>query len=451
MGICADAIAEVAERKETALTARWTPHRPHPQQQAMWRTGRRFVVVAAGRRSGKTEIWKRRLVRALPVKKPWPDPRYFFGAPTQDQARLIAWDDLVALTPPDWVAWKHEGRMIKTVFGSELHVLGLDRPQRMEGPPWDGGYIDERADIRPKTFHLNVYPALADRHGWCAQGGVPKRKGVGALEFRQLYEYALRSGDPEWEAYTWHSSTVLPPGVIAQAKVTLSAKDYREQFEASWETSSGQAYDCFSREHNVRPCQYDPSRPLIVSQDFNVDPMAWVVLQERPGGVIEAIAELWVHDASTRRCLGDLHAMYPEHRAGWRFYGDAAAGARKTSADMSDYQIIAADERFVRAGRTIHYPASNPSVKGRVASVNMLLEDGTGRRRLYVDPRCARLVEWLEFDTWDETGLALTKGGDRTHVTDALGYYCHYEHPVSEMLEQVTVGAQVVLGAAVVA
>ena len=38
-------------------------------------------------------------------------------------------------------------------------MVGLDRPQRMEGVSWDGGVIDEYADRRPGTFDAHVRPA----------------------------------------------------------------------------------------------------------------------------------------------------------------------------------------------------------------------------------------------------------------------------------------------------
>jgi hypothetical protein len=67
-----------------ALTPRWTQLRPHAVQAAAWTSPARFVGLPCGRRSGKTELAKRRLVRHLPIQKPWGDPRYFFGGPTWD-------------------------------------------------------------------------------------------------------------------------------------------------------------------------------------------------------------------------------------------------------------------------------------------------------------------------------------------------------------------------------
>ena len=60
---------------------------------------------------------------------------------------------------------------------AELMVLGLDRPQRMEGISYDGGVIDEYADCKKGTFDAHIRPCLADRGGWLWLIGVPDVEG----------------------------------------------------------------------------------------------------------------------------------------------------------------------------------------------------------------------------------------------------------------------------------
>ena len=119
------------------LTNAWTQLRSHKPQSDLWRTRARFVAVAAGRGSGKTELARRRLVRYLPVKKPWADPMYFYAAPTYAQARRIAWGPLKALIPPSWLKGQpsETDMVIRTVFGSSLHVIGMDKPYARSPKP----------------------------------------------------------------------------------------------------------------------------------------------------------------------------------------------------------------------------------------------------------------------------------------------------------------------------
>ena len=87
----------------------------------LWTENKRFAVVPAGRRAGKTELAKRRLVCDLFKKKEWSDTRYFAAAPTRDQAKRIYWKDLKALVPENEVLRIYESDLcIVTKGGAEL-------------------------------------------------------------------------------------------------------------------------------------------------------------------------------------------------------------------------------------------------------------------------------------------------------------------------------------------
>jgi hypothetical protein len=131
--------------------------------------------VPAGRRSGKTELAKRKLVRKALEGTKHPDARFFAAAPTRDQAKRIYWQDLKALVPAELLDGKpsETDLIIRLVNQSELHIVGLDKPERIEGSPWDGGVLDEYANVRPEAWSAHIRPALADRGGWCDMIGVP--------------------------------------------------------------------------------------------------------------------------------------------------------------------------------------------------------------------------------------------------------------------------------------
>lgn len=389
-------------------------------------------MICAGRRSGKTELGKRRLVTALAEPKDWPDPRYFFAAPTYMQAKKIAWDDFKAMVPREWVKSISESELsIRTVMGSELWIVGLDKPQRVEGVPYDGGFADESCDLRPLAWEQVVYPSLMDRRGWAWRSAVPKRFGLSAPEFRESFERAARGELPDTEAFHWVSGDILPPDVVEHARKVLDPITFAEQLEASWQSPAGRIYYNFEREYAIRPCRYDPSRPVIVTCDFNVDYMCWELCHER-NDEIEVFDELYRQGQSTQQTLDVLHQRYGNHR-GFRFYGDAAGRQRATSAAMSDYQTILADKRFVDLGRTVHFSGGNPPVADRYAAVCALLHT----KRLWVDPLCRRLIADFETVAYMPGTRTAQKGGELTHASDALGYFIFYEHPVVGVFDQV--------------
>lgn len=433
------------------MTPAWTKLRPHDIQRKLWTSPQRFVAVPAGRGSGKTELAKRRLVRYLPVlhKHEWKEhSKYFYGAPTQEQANRIAWEHLRQLIPPQWI--KHQDdikkseHLIRCTFNThiaDLFVVGLDKPQRIEGLQYDGCVIDESCDIKPLTFALNILPTLGHRKGWCWRIGVPKRRGVGAQEFRELYEKYATGKVLDAMGFTWFSRGIVPDDEIEWALENLDAKDFREQYEAQFETAGGGIFDCFDREYNVRPCSYKPEKAVCIGMDFNVNPMSWVLMHDYKG-YMEVFDEIWKRHTNTVECLNILWGRYATHKGGFRFYGDATSKARKTSASRSDFLQIHNDERFQGVGRTIHFPDSNPAVLDRFAATNRMLCTARGDRKLFIDAKCEQLIRDLESRFYKAELREPDDKGDLGHMTDALGYAIYYIYPITmHVTGKMTVGS----------
>lgn len=405
------------------LTKAWTQLRYHELQCKLWRTTARFVAVAAGRGSGKTELARRRVIRFLPIRKPWADPLYFYALPTVAQAKRVAWRPLKQLVPSQWISKINESdMMIETVFGSTLYVLGMDKPQRAEGLQWDGGVIDESSDQKPGVFDLTFLPTFSWRNAWCWRIGVPKRYGAGAKDFKAFFEGGAQ------ESFTWPSADILTPDALVYARAHLDPRDFNEQYRATWESVSGQIFYAFDEELNVTDAAvYDPSKPICVGSDFNVDPMAWTLGHLHDDGA-RVFDELFIRNTNTQRTLDHLYERYGKHKGGWEFYGDATGKARKTSAATSDYAQIRNDERF--ENKRVYYPRSNPPIVDRFAACNAVFSDAAKRRRFHVHPRCINLIRDISDRAYKEGLREPDDYGDLGHITDALGYWIYRRFPV---------------------
>ncbi len=380
------------------------------------------MVVPAGRRSGKTELAKRRLVVSLPQKKPWSDPRYFAGAPTREQAKRIFWQDLKALVPRRWIRRVYETELcILTRFGSELWVVGLDRPQRIEGTPWDGGVLDEYANMKPTAWIENIRPALSDRRGWCWFIGVPE----GLNHYKDLADFARSGVDPDWGFYTWYSEDILPPEEIEAAKRVLDERTYRQEFQGSFETTTGRVYYAYTRElHEDPSIRLDPQRPIVVCCDFNVEVCVWELCQT-DGRRVWVFDEIVLRNASTVEMAQELLRRYGHHKKGLVVYGDSA-GSQRSTTGRSDYAILL-DMGF----RDQRIRKTNPPVKDRVNAVNAMLRNTKGEVRLTHSPGCTYLRRDFETVTWREGGVEIEKRDtERTHASDALGYFIEYCFPL---------------------
>ena len=202
-----------------------------PWQQEVWADEHRFKVIAAGRRSGKSRyaVW-RLLVEALQGD---PLGDYLYVAPTQGQARDIAWNLLLELGK-DLIVNAHVNNLtVKLVNGVTIKLKGGDRPETMRGLSIGFVIIDEYADIKPQVWEEILRPALSDRQGHAVFIGTP----MGRNHFYRLYTDAslgLKEGYKAWH-FTTYDNPYIPKDEIELAKRTMSSYAFRQEYMASFE------------------------------------------------------------------------------------------------------------------------------------------------------------------------------------------------------------------------
>jgi len=408
------------------LEVNWKPLRYHPVQAQLWQYGGRFAAVVAGRRSGKTEICQRKLILQLPLPKPWPDPLYFYVLPTHQQAKRVAWDQIISKIPKSWIVPKYginkSDMCIRTVFGSKLYILGADKPERLEGVGTDMIIVDESSDQRPGLYSRTIRPMLVDRNGVCYRIGVPKRFGIGREEFRDFFNRGV-DGRDGIASFHWKSIEVMPEEEIELARSQTDPLDFEEQYEAQWRDVGSDVYYNFTTV-NVRDdagVEYNPICEICVGCDFNVDPMCWT-LGHWIDGKLYIFDEIFLRGTNTQSTLDYLHQRYPYHIAGWKFFGDATSRARKTSASKSDYITIKNDERF--GNKRVYFPQRNPNVQDRIAAVNAGFKNAKGDIRIYINYKCKKLINDLNSVAYKEGTSEIEdyRGSDIGHMSDAFGY-----------------------------
>lgn len=424
------------------LTPSWTKLRYHPVQKDLWGYDGKFAAVVAGRGSGKTELARRKTILSLAIKKPWPNPLYFYVLPTYNQAKRVAWKPLLDLIPSEWIKGynpkKHDvntnkekldgvnvsDSCITTVFGSSLYVVGMDKPQRIEGSQYDGGVIDECSDQKPGAFKLSILPALSHRNPWCWRIGVPKRAGVGRIEFRDFFDRGLL-GEGGIRSFHWKSSTILTDEQLAEARTILDKTDFDEQYNAEWIDAGGTIYHAFSSENIDESVRYFPERTVYVGCDFNVDPMCWI-LAHRIDNKLYVFDEVFLKNTNTQKTLNWIADKYLDHQAGWKFFGDASSRARKTSADKTDYLIIKNDTQL--KDKTVHFPRKNIALRTRFATTNAGLCNANEERSIFIHPRCEKVLKDLKMMSYQEgtTEPENYDGTDIGHMADAFGYLVQY-------------------------
>jgi hypothetical protein len=430
----------------TRQAARWYKLKDHPEQLRLLAAvpdGVRFPIVPAGRRSGKTERAKRFVAK----QAMWlPNERYFLGAPTYNQAKKIWWDDMKALTfSAAHVRKPSESNLIIYLpNGTEIHVIGLDQPQRIEGIEWTGGVIDEIADIKAEALEANIMPALNTVNptrpyyrAWCWFIGVPD----GLNHYYDMSEYARTSGDKDYAYFHWKSSEILPPDVIASAKRTMSKRQYLQEYEASFETATGRIYDDYDGSHggiNYTDRVIKPTDALHWMHDQNFTPLssAIAVIDGPNKDQVYLLDEIVLESAISKQSAMEFIERFRHHINKTVFiYGDPAGRAGEKHGHKSDYTDI---EDILRINgwqfeRRVR-PAA-PSIRDRQNSVRAKILNAAGETSLFVNP-----VRETGDPSWNHKGLAtvqLQKGSTYQedqknpyqHITTAIGYFCDWHWP----------------------
>lgn len=426
--------------------------RPHAEQHRLWTSRARFALIEAGRRSGKTELAIRDGVRSL-YAADRVDWRGIFGAPTREQAKAIYWDRL-KLNVPDWFVRKirEDELRIECTNGAHLQVVGLDRPQRIEGIATDKAWIDELSDVKPGTWDRTLRPLLSTdgrKPGRAWLYGVPRPSS-------QFSELSKMARDPkfahEWAYFHWRSDTVVAPEEIASARASMDPLTFEQEYGAQRVHFSGRAYYAFEREtHGAFELQYEPDAPLELCFDFNNAPGVAVAIQEiaPPRAAIERlgdkvaprvtslVGEVWIKRGSNSEMVANKVAeMYGAHRGPVRLWGDPAGGAKVTSGIAgTDWVIIERILRRVFGSRLrMDIASAHPPIRARVNAMNSRIRAADGKIRLLAcAKRAPRSIDDLDsVMTLEGTAGELDKDSDpmATHLTDAVGYYVFGRFPV---------------------
>ncbi|CAB4147916.1 hypothetical protein UFOVP1020_47 [uncultured Caudovirales phage] len=250
-------------------------------------TDKRWSVVIAHRRAGKTMAQVNRLIRSA-LTCPKPEPRTAYIAPLLKQAKDVAWTYLkrFGLVIPGAEANESELR-VDFPNGGRVRLYGADNPDGMRGIYLDDVALDEYADMRPSVLPEIIRPALSDRRGAMTIGGTPK----GHNDLHKLWEQA--KDDPEWFALELRASKtgLVAPDELESARKLMTPEQYAQEYECSFEAAITGAYwgrEMAAAEDAGRICRVDvdPAAPVLTAWDLGVrDATAIWFFQILAGGI----------------------------------------------------------------------------------------------------------------------------------------------------------------------
>lgn len=235
-----------------------------------------------------------------------------------------------------------------------------------------------------------------------------------------------------------------PQEIIDEAEEIKKNKP--DEYKNTWlgipDDFSNRAVVRYFSKDNIKELVYCPDEPLILTMDFNVDPMMWCVCH-KDEDCLYCIDEIVAENTTTLDCAEEFISRYQNHKSDIILCGDASGNFRKTQSNLNDYMIVKnALHRFGYEKVYQHTRPFNPPIKKRVRAFNNLVYDDTGKRRFFVDPKCEKTIYNMRALLYKEgTSIIDTPTINQMannpemkflgHIFDAISYPVEYYWPIS--------------------
>ena len=120
----------------------------HPKQMEVYQCDKRFRVVVAGRRWGKTALSRVLIIRRAQKAR----QKIWYVAPTYRMAKQIMWIDLLDAIPPKWIKKINETTLTITLINNtRIELKGADKADSLRGVGIHFLVLDEFQDMAQDT------------------------------------------------------------------------------------------------------------------------------------------------------------------------------------------------------------------------------------------------------------------------------------------------------------
>lgn len=228
----------------------------------------------------------------------------------------------------------------------------------------------------------------------------------------------------------------LPQAYIDNLK-NMPQFEYMVFVEGNWDIqlkTGGEFYKKFEVSKHVKHIGYDPSLPLHISWDDNVNPYLPCGIFQIDGHNLYMIDEITgvTPDNTVKAVCAEIVRRYISHRSGMFVYGDATANKQDTKLE-NGYNFYRIVMDYLAQFRPVNrVSASNPSVVMRGNWINSVFENNIGGLNFVIGENCKTAItdfvmlkespdgtKHKEMETSPKTGARQQKLG---HFTDLFDY-----------------------------
>jgi PBSX family phage terminase large subunit len=289
----------------------------HPAQSQIAKDTHRFRVVSCGRRFGKTYL---SVLELIGVAVSGDDKHCCYIAPTYQQARDIAWNELCKTAEPVIVS-KNESRLeltIRTQEGgtSTIILRGWESVDTLRGQFFDFIVIDEVSSMRyfEAGWKEVIRPTLSDKRGSVLFISTPR----GYNHFHELFIREKQDTDYKSFHFTTYDNPHIPKDEVDKARIEVGENRFAQEYLADFRKIEGLVYSEFDRNRHVTEVIPRNVIEKFAGVDFGfTNPTAIVEVWKNNDGIYTVVAE-WYKTGKTNAEVVeyaktlDVQAFYPD-------------------------------------------------------------------------------------------------------------------------------------------
>jgi hypothetical protein len=337
------------------------------------------------------------------------------------------WKDLKRTYKPLIRRKDEQIKQIELMTNGLIDFWSMEDPDSGQGRKYHRAIIDESAKA-PKLYQAwenTIRPTLTDYRGDAYLLSRPKGKNNG---FYLLEEKHRQFENWAFFHYTTYDNPHIPVDEIEEAKTQLDDITFRQEYLAEYVDANDRPflYSWDAKRHIVDSYKPNPHLPIIISADFNVDPMTALIGQQVDPWTVYAFDEIDLSNGSTP----EICDIIKSHYIGWLYNmhvtGDATGRNRSAlvKGNLNHYRVF--KDMLELRDDDLRVPKQNLALSDSRVLCNSVLKNAN----IYITKNCTKTIKDIEMAMVDSEGELIKNQTYPCHKLDSFRYLiacCYYD------------------------
>jgi hypothetical protein len=383
----------------------------HPAQKHILGSAKRFNHLRCGRRFGKTTLIEELSSIALDGQ------RVGVWFPTYKDLSEV-WKDLKKTYGPIISKQNEQLKQIELITDGLIDFWSMEEPDSGQGRKYHRAIIDEAAKA-PKLYQAwenTIRPTLTDYIGDAFILSRPKGKNNG---FYLIEEKHRQFDNWAFFHFTTYDNPHIQTTEIEEAKSQLDDINFRQEYLAEYVDANDRPfmYAFSEAKHVIDSYTPNPHLPILLSWDFNREPMTCLICQQVDMWTLYIFDEIDLDGSTPEVC----EKVLVDYR-GWLYNmdvtGDATGRNRSalTRGNLNHYRIM--KDMLGLTDNQILVPKQNLALSDSRMLCNSVLKNAN----VHITKNCKRTIKDALMAMVDDEGELIKNSTFPLHKFDAFRY-----------------------------